>query len=103
MAACGVMVCSPYNCREADWLAQAEPPLLRWFAVPEELAEQEMKENYLPFALTSVSFSLGGSVTISYPYSIKKFEDMDEWRTDDNQILSKTFWLQKMFQDLMPE
>lgn len=24
MAACGVMVCSPYNCREADWLAQAE-------------------------------------------------------------------------------
>lgn len=29
LAACGVMVCSPYNCREADWLARASPPLLR--------------------------------------------------------------------------
>lgn len=29
LAACGVMVCSPYNCREADWLARAEPFLLR--------------------------------------------------------------------------
>lgn len=29
MAACGVMVCNPYNCREADWLAQAELLLLR--------------------------------------------------------------------------
>lgn len=28
--------------------------------MPRELAEQEMKSNYLPFALTSVSFSLGG-------------------------------------------
>lgn len=48
------------------------------------------------------SFSVG-SVTISYPYGIKKFEDMDEWRTDDNQIISKTFWLQKIFQGLMQE
>lgn len=29
LAACGVMVCSPYNCREADWLAWALPLLLR--------------------------------------------------------------------------
>lgn len=29
VAACGVMVCSPYNCREADWLARAEPLLPR--------------------------------------------------------------------------
>lgn len=29
LAACGVMVCSPYNCREADWLAPAWPLLLR--------------------------------------------------------------------------
>lgn len=48
------------------------------------------------------SFSVG-SVKTSYPYSIKKFEDMDEWKTDDNQILSQTFWLQKMFQDFMQE
>lgn len=25
VAACGVMVWSPYNCREADWLARVEP------------------------------------------------------------------------------
>jgi len=48
------------------------------------------------------SFSVG-SVKISYPYNITKFEDMDEWRTGSNQILSKTFWLQKMFQRLMQE
>lgn len=45
-----------------------------------------------------LSFSVG-SVTTSYPYSIKNFEDMDGWRTDDNQIFSKSFWFQKHSRD----
>lgn len=44
-----------------------------------------------------------GSVKTSYPYSIKKSEDKDEWKTDDSQILSQIFWLQKIFQDLIQE
>lgn len=47
-----------------------------------------------------LSFSVG-SVTTSYPYSIKKFEDVDGWRTDDNQIFNKSFWFQKAFQGSM--
>lgn len=42
-----------------------------------------------------MSFFYVGSVMITCPYRIKKFEGTDEKKTDNNQIFSKSFWLQK--------
>lgn len=40
--------------------------------MPRELAEQELNGNYLPFALTSMSFSLGGETCATEAVLIRK-------------------------------
>lgn len=40
--------------------------------MPRELAEHELKVNYLPFALTSVSFGLGGETRATEAVLIRK-------------------------------